>query len=326
MRSIKRLVILAITVLALAPPAQARTETTAADIERWMTELSNWGRWGEDDQLGAANLITPAKRKQAASLVKQGVSVSLARDPRTEKAIDNANPYEHTMLRTGQDEGSTGSGDRYSVSYHGLAHTHLDGLCHIFYQGKMYNGYSQQEVTEKGCGRDGIDNLKEGIFTRGILIDIPALKGVPYLEPGTAIYAEDLEAWEKKAGIKVSSGDVVFVRTGRWARQAELGPWNVIEHTAGLHASVAPWLKERGVAMIGGDAANDVSPSGIEGGFYPLHRLAINAMGVLMFDNCDLEALSKAAAQHNRWEFLLTVAPIPMIGGTGSPVNPIATF
>lgn len=327
MTPMQRFAVLVTVAAALATQAQASTEpTSAADIDRWMTELSNWGRWGEDDQLGAANLITPAKRKTAAALVKAGVSVSLARDPRTEKAIDNANPYEHTMLRTGEDESSSGSGDKYSVSYHGLAHTHLDALCHIFYQGQMYNGYPQGEVTESGCGKDGIENLKNGVFTRGILIDIPRLKGVPYLEPGTPIYAADLEAWEKKAGIRVSSGDVVFVRTGRWARQAKLGPWNIMESAAGLHASVAHWLKQRGVAMIGGDAANDVAPSNVEGGFYPLHRLAINSLGVLMFDNCDLEALSEAAVQHNRWEFLLTVAPIPVIGGTGSPVNPIATF
>ncbi len=216
--------------------------------------------------------------------------------------------------------------DSYKVSYHGLAHTHLDSLAHVFFQGKMYNGFSQKEVTEKGAGKLDIHNLKNGIFTRGILIDIPRLKGVPYLEPGTAIYPEDLEAWERQAGIRVSSGDVVFVRTGRWARRAALGPWDAFQSAAGLHISVARWLKERDVAMIGGDAANDVTPSGIEGLAFPLHRLAIVALGVHIFDNADLEALSQTAARLNRWEFLFTVAPIPMPGGTGSPVNPIATF
>ena len=114
--------------------------------------------------------------------------------------------------------------DTYSVLYHGYAHTHMDALCHMFYRGKMFNGFSQEEVTEKGARRLSIHNLKNGIFTRGILLDFPRLKGVPYLEPGTPIYPEDLEAWEKQAGVKVSSGDVVFVRTGRWARRAALGP------------------------------------------------------------------------------------------------------
>lgn len=309
----------------LEPQPQTRKQVTAEDLDRWMIELSNWGRWGKEDQLGAINLITPAKRKQAAALVKEGVSISLARDPQTEKAIDNPSPYQHTMIRI--PVGDSGAAmDNYSVSYHGLAHTHLDSLCHVFYQGKMYNGFSQQEVTEEGCGKEDIHNLKEGIFTRGILIDIPRLKGVPYLEPGTPIYPEDLEEWEKKTGIRVSSGDVLFVRTGRWARRAALGPWNVMGNSAGLHPSVARWLKERDVAMIGGDGASDRTPSGIEGVAFPIHRLALVGLGVHMFDNCDLEALSEAAARYNRWEFLLTVAPLPVPGGTGSPVNPIATF
>jgi len=310
----------------LEPQPQTEGQVTEEDLDLWMEELSNWGRWGKEDQLGAINLITPAKRRQAAALVKEGVSISLARDPQTEKAIDNPRPYEHTMMiRTGS--GDSGSAmDSYSVSYHGFAHTHLDSLCHVFYQGKMYNGFSQQEVTDEGCGREDIHNLKEGIFTRGILIDIPRLKGVPYLEPGTPIYAEDLEAWEKKTGIQVSSGDVLFVRTGRWARRADLGPWNVSGNSAGLHPSVAKWLRERDVAMIGGDGVSDLTPSGIEGVAYPLHRLALVGLGVHMFDNCDLEALSEAAARYDRWEFLLTVAPLPVPGGTGSPVNPIATF
>ncbi len=336
MRSMKQVVILGIAMFVLlstplsrgaSPQARAQTQypLREPDIERWMTELSNWGRWGKEDELGAINLITPAKRKQAAALVKEGVSVSLARDPQTEKAIDNPLPYQHTMIRTGLDNASSAM-DTYSVSFHGLAHTHLDSLCHNFYQGKMYNGFPQEEVTERGCGREGIEILKEGIFTRGILIDIPRLKGVPYLEPGTAIYPEDLEAWEKKAGIRVTSGDVIFVRTGRWARRAALGPWDAAGSSAGLHPSVATWLKARDVALIGGDGANDVTPSGIEGIAYPLHKLALVALGVHIFDNCDLEALSEAAARRNRWEFLLTVAPIPIFGGTGSPVNPIATF
>ncbi len=337
MRSVKRALIflvIAMWVPLSAPlsrgfPLEAQPQTqgqvTEEDLGRWMEEVSNWGRWGKEDQLGAINLITPDKRRQAAALVKAGVSISLARDPQTEKAIDNPSPYEHTMIRIGN--GDSGAAmDNYSVSYHGWAHTHLDSLCHVFYQGKMYNGFSQQEVTDEGCGREDIHNLKEGIFTRGILIDIPRLKGVPYLEPGTPIYAEDLEAWEKKTGVQVSSGDVLFVRTGRWARRAALGPWNVAGNSAGLHLSVAKWLRERDVAMIGGDGTSDLTPSGIEGVAYPLHRLALVGMGVHMFDNCDLEALSEAAAHYHRWEFLLTVAPLPVPGGTGSPVNPIATF
>ena len=308
------------------PRDQSQHTLTKADVDRMMTELSNWGRWGKEDQLGAINLITPAKRKQAAALVREGVSVSLAHDVEKERAADNSNPFQHTMTLTGANPASQFSLDAYSVNYHGYAHTHLDALCHVFYQGKMYNGFSQEEVTQKGAARLSILNLKQGIFTRGILIDVARLKGVPYLEPETPIYVEDLEAWEKKAGVKVSSGDVIFIRTGRWARRAAVGPWDVSRHSAGLHASCARWLKERGVAILGSDAASDVVPSRVEGVNLPIHQLVLVALGVHIFDNCDLEAISEAAAKRNRWEFLLTAAPLAVPGGTGSPLNPIATF
>jgi len=163
-------------------------------------------------------------------------------------------------------------------------------------------------------------------MTRGILMDIAKLKGVDYLEPGTPIYTEDLEAWEKQAGVKVSAGDVIFIRTGRWARRAAMGPWNVGQKSAGLHASTAKWLRDRGVAMLGSDAASDVSPSQVPGVTQPIHQLVLVALGIPIFDTCDLEDLSKAAASRRRWEFLLTAAPIAVPGGTGSPLNPIATF
>ena len=181
-------------------PSAARFPRDAAEFDQMFQKVKNWGRWGADDQLGAANLITEAKRRQAAELVKQGVSVSLAHNPITETAADNPQPFEHTMNR-----GFTT--DTYRVSYHGYAHSHIDALCHILYQKQTYNGYSTADInTEKGCTKLGIDRLKNGIVTRGILIDIPRLRNVNYLEPGTPVFVEDLEAWEKKARIKVSPG------------------------------------------------------------------------------------------------------------------------
>jgi len=306
---------------------QQKHSLTKADVDRMMTELSNWGRWGKDDQLGAVNLITAAKRKQAAALVREGFSVSLARDTNTEKAEDNSDPYEHTMTLTGvNNDRIPFSLDNFKISFHGYQHTHLDALCHMFWQGKMYNGYSQEEVTQRGAGKLAITTLKQGIFTRGILMDMAALKGVPYLEPGTPIYPEDLEAWEKKAGLKLAPGDAVFIRTGRWARRAALGPWNVSQKSAGLHASCARWLKQRDVALLGSDAASDVFPSQVSGITHPIHQLVLVALGVNIFDNCDLEAVAEAADKRKRWDFLLTTAPIALTGGTGSPLNPIATF
>jgi kynurenine formamidase len=294
---------------------------TLEEYERWKKELSNWGRWGKDDQIGALNLITPAKRKQAAALVKEGVSVSMAGDLDTEKAVDNPNPFELTMRHIGSDQ--------ISVYYHGITHTHLDSLAHINDNGVFFNGYKPDAATvlKQGHAANSIHNLKSGLLTRGILIDLPRLKGLPYLEPGTPIYVEDLEAWEKKAGVKVSAGDALFVRTGVWARRKALGPWlrGRAEggRSAGLDPSVIPWLKKRDIAIMGSDSPQYVAPAMLRGA---VHDFALLYLGIHLFDNCDLEALADAAAARKRWEFLLTAAPLAIRGGTGSPINPTATF
>ncbi len=312
--------------LAMIAYAQSRPAVTRETVDQWMTELSNWGRWGKDDELGAINLITPAKRKQAIGLVKEGVSFALARNAEKEKAVDNPAPFVHQMTRTGINNPGTSSGDSFSITHHGYAHTHMDSLCHFFYKGKMFNGFPQELVTEQGAGKLSINNFKNGILTRGILMDMAQLKGVEYLEPGTPIYPEDLDAWEKKAGLKVKSGDVVFIRTGRWALRDAKGPWPVGGKSAGLYATCARWLKARDVAMLGSDAASDVMPSGVEGVAQPIHTLVLVAMGMPIFDNCDLELISREASKRKRWEFLLTAAPIAVPGATGSALNPIATF
>jgi kynurenine formamidase len=301
-------------------PSAARFPRNLAEFDQMFNQVKNWGRWGADDQLGAANLITDAKRKQALALAKSGLVVSLAHPPLKEAAPDNPNPFKHTMNRGL-------STDTYSVSYHGYAHSHIDALCHILYKDQTYNGHARADVlSEQGCKQLGVENLKNGVVTRGVLIDIPRLKGVKWLEPGTPVFIEDIEAWEKQAGIKVESGDAIFLRTGRWARRAELGPWAVGRNEAGYHASVAPWLKARGVAFLGSDDAQDVIPSLVEGINLPVHTLAITALGVDILDNQDLEAVAETAARLKRWEFLLTVAPVPVTGGTGFPANALAIF
>ena len=303
-----------------AAPAPDRT-VTEAEYAQWKKDLSNWGRWGKDDETGALNLITPAKRKLAARLVKEGISVSMAADADLVEAVDNPNPFERRMLSIGADQ--------IAVRYHGIAHTHLDSLAHASEDGIFFNGYKpdQDTVMKQGHQKNSIRNVRDGIFTRGILIDIPRLKGVPYLDPGTPIYVEDLEAWERKTGVKVSAGDALFVRTGVWARRKAVGPWLRGRadgaKSAGLHASVIPWLRKRDIAILGSDHPQYVSPSSPRGA---VHDFALLYLGVHLFDNCDLEALAEAAAARKRWEFLLTAAPLPIPGGTGSPINPIATF
>ena len=305
---------------------QDRPKMDQADIDRLVKELSNWGRWGADDQLGALNLITPQKRLEAVALVKRGVSVSLARNAETKEAADNPSPFKHVMLRSGSDGGDWAT-DQYAVNYHGLAHTHMDSLCHLFYKDKMYNGFTREQVTATGADKLSILNAKHGIMTRGILIDIPRLRGKSFLEPGDAIYPEELDEWETETGTKVRPGDVVFIRTGRWARRKALGPWNAQQDgLAGLHASCAKWLKQRDVAMLGSDAASDVMPSRVTGVAQPIHILTLHAMGMHIFDNCDLEAVAASSGEYKQWEFLLTASPIPVEGGTGSPLNPIATY
>jgi kynurenine formamidase len=304
---------------ALWVQAQSDHKVTKADIERWMAEYSNWGRWGKDDQQGTLNLITAAKRREAAALVKEGYSVSMAHNVLTETATDNENPFVHAMLP------SAGGFqmDNYSVSFHGMGQTHMDALCHASYQGKIFNGLPVDQITAEGCPKDSVLAVKSGILTRGVLIDIARLKGVQYLEPGAPIYPEDLAAWEKQTGVKVSPGDAVFVRSGRWALREAKGPGTAF---AGLHASCIPWLHDRGVAVLGGDADPEVIPSQVEGVGAPIHLVALVGMGLPLFDECDLEELGREAAKRKRWVFLFTAVPLAVPGGTGSPINPIATF
>ncbi len=309
----------AATSSAIQPPAP-RAPRNAEEFDTLFQQVKNWGRWGANDQLGSANLLTAETRKKAIGLVKTGESVSLSHNLLIDKAEDNGSPFEHTMM-------GANTMDNYRVSYHGYAHSHIDGLCHILYKGQTYNGYATADVnTPKGCVKLGIENLKQGVITRGVLIDIPRLRGLPYLEPGTAVYVEDIEAWEKKAGIKIGTGDAILLRTGRWARRAKVGPWNVGRNAAGFHASVVPWIKARGVAFVGSDAAQDVVPSMVEGIALPVHTLLLTGMGMNLLDNQDLESVAVTAAKLNRWVFMLSIAPLAVTGGTGSPANIIATF
>ena len=302
-----------------AAPANT-SKTTKEELDKWMKELSNWGRWGKDDQRGAANLITPAKRKQALALARTGETVSLAHDTLMDKAVDAATPFEHRTTVMAERGIAV---EQQQVSFHGSTFTHLDALCHISYQGQLYNGISfQQSVSEAGgCTNLAITTFRDGIVTRGILLDIPRLKGVPYLEPGTQVYIEDVEAWEKKAGIKIGPGDAIFLRTGRWARRAKQGPF---ANFAGFDASFAPFLKRRDISLIGSDAVLDAG--NVPGFPLAVHTFALVAVGVNIFDNTDLEALSETAARLNRWEFLLMASPVRVTNGTGSPINPVAVF
>ena len=299
---------------------EPRTPRNLEEFDALFQELNNWGRWGADDELGTMNLITEEKTREAAALVQRGITVSLAHNLMPDEAVDNPDAaFNHTM-------GESLRIDTYEFRYHGYGVSHIDALCHFLWNDRLYNDILPSESTPEGCGKLGIQNLKSGIVTRGVLLDSPRLNNVPYLEPETPIYIEDIEAWEHEAGVIVSPGDVIFVRTGRWARRAALGPWQISGSSAGLHASVLPWIKERGVAFVGSDAATDVMPSMVEGVTMPVHTMLIAGFGTNIFDNMDLEALAETAARENRWEFMLTAGPMAIDGGTGSPLNPLAVF
>ncbi len=315
------------------PSTQAPSvRVTPEHIKRWESELSNWGRWGPDDQRGTLNLITPDKTRTAARLVQDGVSVSLAHFVSEEKAIDSQTfaPTKHWMTAIDPTTGRVRFAlDAISFSLHDGQLSHMDALCHYRTErdGELviFNGYLQN-LDEDGCKDLAIDRMGPGYVTRGVLVDMPLLRGVEWLEPSTPIYVSDLEEWEEFAGVTIGSGDVLLVRTGRWAKREQEGPWNYARQGAGLHASVLPWLKERGVAVLVGDAVNDVQPSGVEGLNRPIHQITQVFMGLPLVDNGYLEDVAREAAQRRRWEFMVSWQITKVPGGTAGPFNAIATF
>ena len=302
---------------------------TAAEADRIAEDVKNWGRWGAEDQRGALNLITEAKAAAAATLVHEGHTVSCALPLPVAPAPDNPTPVRHLMIRGGdaQDPDSRfgGSSDYFAIASHGAATTHLDALCHIFADGKMYNGYDQSEVRSDGTERNSIMAACDGVVSRGVLLDIPRLRGTAWVEPGDRVGVEELAAAEQLQGVHVEEGDVLLVSTGRDARREAKGPWaSGGDGMAGLEARCIPWIHERGVAVLGCDGVSDAIPSGIDGRALPFHQIVIVSMGVHLIDNMQLGRLMAACAERQRWEFLFTLAPLRLERGTASPINPLA--
>jgi kynurenine formamidase len=298
---------------------------TRAEYDRWLVDLSNWGRWGPDDELGALNLITPEKRVEAAGLVESGITVSLARTASTVEGPDNPCPVEWEMVNASRG----GASDRVAFRcIHGLGSTHIDGFAHRFFDGKMWNGYDVDELVtmEGGAAKNAVLTMKDGIVTRGVLYDIPRLKGVPYLEAGTRITVADLEAWEERTGVRVGPGDAMLLRWGRWERREAVGPFDTWAEAAGFDNSVIPWLKDRDIAILGWETPGYTPRPEGDLPTLALHDFALTILGIHLLDRSDLDALAEVAAEQNRWEFMLTIAPLPIPNGTGSPVNPIAIF
>jgi kynurenine formamidase len=230
------------------------------------------------------------------------------------------------MVAWGETPDAEGAADIFSVQFHGYTQTHLDALCHIFYDGKMFNGASKHSVSAAGAEKMSVAVMKDGIVTRGILMDMPRVFERPYLQADDAIYPEHLDAWLRKSGIEVEGGDALIIRTGRWAREAAEGCWDIESGSAGLHASCLPWLRKHDIAVLVSDLASDLMPSRVTGVRMPIHLVTIAALGVPIIDNCDLERLSECAFASGRWDFLFFASALAVPGGTGSPINPIAIF
>ncbi len=301
-----------------------------SDVKGLFEKLSNWGRWGKDDQRGALNFITNQKRAAAARLVQTGESVSMALPLATIPAADNPAPVTHLMVQTGVDAHEQAlpySGDYFAIAPHGMANTHIDALCHVFWQRKMYNGFDASEVGSHGAKKCAIDVTRAGIVSRGVLLDIPRLRKIEWMEPGERILPEDLDAAEKAQNVHVEEGDVLLVRTGRAAMRKAKGGWDPMRvGLPGLDAACLPWLHERRIAVLGCDAVSDVVPSGYDGVALPVHVGTLVAMGIHLIDNADLDAVSSASAGLGRNEFMFSMAPLILERGTASPVNPLAIF
>ncbi|MGH4025954.1 MAG: cyclase family protein [Pseudonocardiaceae bacterium] len=286
--------------------------------------------WGPDDRRGALNHLGPAQVLAAAREVRSGRTVTLAAPVQTRPAPDAPEPCRHEMLGgvAGQsaDTGPDFARDRLTINVHGDVNSHLDALCHVIYNSTLYNGVPAATLTAQGATALSVDVARDGIVGRGVLLDIPRLRGVPWLEPGDAVTGADLAAAEQAQELTVGQGDLLFVRVGHRRRRNELGAWDTARTRAGLHPAALRFVAQRRVALLGCDSNSDIAPSVAEGVGFPVHVLALNAMGLQLLDYLQFEDLLAICEQQRRWAFLCVVAPLRFPAATGSPVNPIGVL
>ena len=303
----------------------------------YFDSLSNWGRWGKDDQLGTLNLITPEKTKRAVGLVQEGVTVTCARTISYENAPDVWFQPQHFMIESGEGWASgdkvsarpmQASVDYISMVFHSVTITHIDSLAHVFWEGKMYNGRPAHLVsTSQGATVESIEVAKDSIVSRGVLVDVPMIRGIDWVERGEGVMPEDIESAEERCGFRVEEGDVLLIRTGNLRRRNVEGPVNQqVVGASACQAACLPLFHQRGIAVMGSDTGNEVFPNGYSRVAIPIHQVGIVSMGLWILDNANLEDLAQACQQRNRWEFLISISPLRISNGTGSPVNPVAVF
>jgi len=289
-----------------------------------LQSLSNWGRWGGDDELGSLNFITPEKVVQAARLIVTGRRVSIGQDLSTVASRKNRNPLLHKMLYRGPHP--HGAADVLTIEPHGFHVTHLDALAHMFHDGRVYNGRAVDEIAQQdGLTFGSIHVQRDGITTRGVLLDVARARGQDWLDSDDMVTAADLSAAEELAGVRVISGDAVIVRIGMAVRERDEGQSEDPSKRVGLGPDCLPWLHEREVAVFAGDCT-DKLPYPHPHMRLPLHVIGMVAMGLVLLDHPAVEELADACLQEGRHEFFFTAAPLRVPGGTGSPVNPLCIF
>lgn len=305
------------------------------NLSQVFEDLSTWGRWGTDDQRGSLNFITPDNVRHAASLVVSGKSISLGRDLETVSSPETPSPARHEMLATGADRHGSGiagyeaSRDRIGTDMHGTNLSHVDALSHMFVDGKMYNGVDASLVTEEGAEANSIMTMADGVVTRGVLLDVPGARGVEYLEPEDAITPDDLDDACEFGGVSVGAGDAVIISTGRDALRRARGEGFSGLHSgmAGLDPSCLAWLADRSVAVLGSDGISDRMPPRNDPRWpFPIHQIAIVAMGVPLLDALKLDELLAVARGEHRFDFLFMLSVLRIPKGTASPANPLAVF
>jgi kynurenine formamidase len=306
-----------------APRATSRArDLTDAELEAMFRRCSNAGKWGPNDELGTLNYITPAKRVAAARLVRTGEVVSAGRDLTTKKSKTNGDPVVHVMSFTPQ---GPSAGDSFTIAPHGMVVTHMDALCHFSWKDQFYNGRKRSETLKSGGATFGsIHAQRHGIFTRGVLLDVAAARRVNWYQPDEYVTVADFEAAEKRQGVRVGSGDAIFLRTGMERMEAELGEQDIYPR-AGMHAECAEWMHRRQVSVYGGDCIEKL-PYPSESFTSAIHMIVLASMGLPILDWPALTDLAQTCERLKRWDYLLTTAPLRLPGGTSSPINPLCLF
>ncbi len=307
------------------------------DVFKAFETFKRWGKWGAVDEQGAMNFITPKDVAAAGRLIMKGKIFSLAlnfdeKGPQRSELPGGRFNTIHTMLATGTDAlaGKQDPLAQFSddiVTLPLQCGTQLDGLSHIFFQGKMWNGYSADLVDSSGAAKNSVDKMREKVIGRGVLLDLPRALNVDYLKPGEGITGEDFDFVSKRQKVEIKRGDLLLVRTGHMQRYLKKGGWGDYAggDAPGLSFLSIPWIYEKEIAGVFIDTwGAEVLPSETEEFPFPCHPILIAAMGVSLGEIFYLEELARDCAEDGVYEFFYSSPPIPFSKAVGSPLNPIA--